>query len=250
LKSLSGERLGGEISEEISDSSSKEGVPKNSSFQHKTNIQKSSINCGKTGERVGEESNSISSEEEYYSCRNQVKHSATEEHRSRKITLKKIIRKSHTQYTEALGELLRGTTMLKFPRRGRAAPHFKFIQLTRSSSTIHLQWFSIKKPLKTTTINIADMDKVLWGEQTNVYQRFQQRDLAPSAFSIVYNQKYSLDLVAKTQVECKMWVKSLRELIKRAKKHQNLSSLKRIWIKGLDYVNINRSNLSQKGITV
>lgn len=153
--------------------------------------------------------------------------------------------------TESLAELLRGTAMLKFPRRsGRRIPHFKWVQLTRSKTSIYLQWFSKKKSLKQTTINVADMDEVLQGKQSEVYQRHEQDTLSPAAFTIVYNNEYSLDLVAKSVDECNMWVKCLKELIKRAKQGQNMSILSKIWINGLDYLDRNRPARCLKGRNV
>lgn len=149
--------------------------------------------------------------------------------------------------TESLAELFRGTAMLKFPRRGRGLPHFKWVQLTRSKTSIYLQWFSKKKSLKMTTVNIQDMDEVLQGKQSEVFTRFEQETLTPAAFSILYNREYSLDLVAKSVDECQMWVKCLKELIKRAKQGQDMSNLSKIWINGLKYIDRNRPMRALRG---
>jgi len=130
--------------------------------------------------------------------------------------------------TEALKELFRGTAMLKFPRRGRAPPHFKFVQLTRSKCTFYVQWFSKRKPLETTTIALEDMKAVLQGKNSNVVKRFCQLRLELYSFSIIYNKKHSLDLVAKSVEECTMWVKCLGELIKRARNNQKLTCIQKV----------------------
>jgi len=152
--------------------------------------------------------------------------------------------------TEALAELFRGTAMLKFPRRGRAAAHFKYIQITRSKSSLYLQWFSKKKPLSATTINIANMDKVLEGKESDVYRRFDQDKLANASFTIIYEQVLSLNLVAKRVEECKMWVRCLKELIKRAKSGKSLVQIQQIWIKGIKFVDRNRPKRKLKNVVL
>jgi len=176
------------------------------------------------------------------------------ESREKKKKKKRKKKPSSESKTEALSELLRGTAMLKFPRRGRSTPHFKFVQLVRSKNTYYLQWFSKKKPLKTTTINVAFMDHVLKGNQSDVVKRFHEHNFEKAAFSIKYrgehifekpalSAKYrgelSLDLVAKHTSECTMWVTCLKELIQRAKKGK-LVVTKECWISGLNYVDKNR----------
>jgi len=151
--------------------------------------------------------------------------------------------------TEALSELLRGTAMLKFPRRGRSTPHFKFVQLTRSKNTYYLQWFSKKKPLKITTINVAFMDHVLQGNQSDVVKRFHEHNFEKAAFSIKYRGKLSLDLVAKHTNECTMWVTCLKELMQRAAKGK-LVVTKECWISGLNYFDRNRPKRELKNVSL
>jgi len=132
--------------------------------------------------------------------------------------------------TEALAELYRGTAMLKFPRRGKSSAHFKFVQLTRSKTSLYLQWFSKKKPLKDTTINIIDMIKVLKGRESGAFKRFKQENLVNFSFSIIYYGDVSLDLVAKSPAECNMWVECIQELIQRANNREKLISIKEVWV--------------------
>jgi len=141
--------------------------------------------------------------------------------------------------TEALAVMLRGTAMLKFPRRGRAAAHFKYIQITRSRSSLYLQWFSKRKPLNETTINIASMEKVLVGKDSDVYRRFDQEKFVNASFTIIYDRVLTLDLVAKGIDECKIWVGSLKKLIQLAKSGKCLAEIKNIWIKGINFVDKN-----------
>jgi len=151
---------------------------------------------------------------------------------------KEMMKEGSSPRTDALAELLRGTSMLKFSRRGLSSPHFKFVQLTRGKKSFYLQWFSKNKPLKATTIDLADMSDVLMGKDSNVvrssskYERF--------SFSIIYKMKFSLDLLAKSVDECTMWVKCLRELIGRTKMDLKLTCIQKVWINGLNYVDKNR----------
>jgi len=148
--------------------------------------------------------------------------------------------------TEALAELFRGTTLLKFPRRrGKAPPHFKYFQLARSKTSLYLQWFSKRKWLKETTINIADMDGVLHGKQSNVYVHHMEDKLASKAISIIYKKNRSVDVVAKSIDECTMWYKCLRELVRRSKLGLSLTNIQKVWIKGLSYVDSNRPKREQ-----
>jgi len=153
--------------------------------------------------------------------------------------------------TEALAELFRGTAMLKFPRRrGSSSPHFKFFQLARSKTSLYLQWFSKRKPLKATTINIADMECVLQGKQSNVYLRHMEDELTPTSISIIYKKKLSVDIVAKSNEECTMWYKCLHELVRRAKLGMSLTNIQKVWIKGLNYFDRNRPKREQKNVII
>jgi len=166
------------------------------------------------------------------------------------IQQKQMVIANISPRTEALKELFRGTAMLKFPRRGRAPPHFKFVQLTRSKCTFYVQWFSDRKSLKTTTIALEDIKTILQGKDSNVVKRFCQLRLELYSFSIIYNKKHSLDLVAKSVEECTMWVKCLGELIKRARNNQKLTCIQKVWIKGLKYIDTNRPKRELKNYKV
>merc|ERR1719317_860913 len=154
-------------------------------------------------------------------------------------------KKKPPQRIEALAELLRGTPMMKFPRKCKSAPHLKFVQLTRSKTALYLQWFSKKKPLKSTAINIADMDRVEMGSRTS---RFSQQ-WGNSSFSIKYNGTHSLDLQAKSAAECTMWVLCLREFIKRANSH-NLLTIEKIWIKNFVFIDTCRPKRELENVTI
>merc|ERR1719461_1138001 len=96
-----------------------------------------------------------------------------------------------TYKTEAMKELLRGTAMLKFPKKSwtvqRAAPHFKYVQLVRGrNGNLCVQWWSKKKALSKTSINIRDIIEIRQGQQTEVFQRFDAKMLEQASFSIIY----------------------------------------------------------------
>lgn len=148
--------------------------------------------------------------------------------------------------TNAIAELLRGMVLLKFPRTGRSAPHFKWVQLTRGKSNLYLQWFSKRKPLRLTTINVARIDRVLQGTQSLVFVRFGNRKVVQASFSVIYNQGLSLSLVAKGVDECKMWVTCINELISLAKLGQDLTFVQSVWL-DLNYIDKNRPRRHLKG---
>jgi len=122
-----------------------------------------------------------------------------------KVSVQKKVKNRSINRTEALAELFRGTGMLKYPRKVMSfEAHFKFFQLTRSKTTLYLQWFSKRKSLTATTIDLASMDCVLQGKKSYVYIRHRERLLANCALSIIYDGNKSLDLVAKNVSECIM----------------------------------------------
>merc|ERR1719233_1977736 len=94
------------------------------------------------------------------------------------------------------------------------------------------------------------MNRVLQGRDSDVYQRFKQVNLVEHSFSIVYHGEITLDLVAKSPQECKMWVKCLRELIKRAGMNQKLTSITKIWINGINYVPKNRPKRELRNLKI
>merc|ERR1712048_194643 len=117
-------------------------------------------------------------------------------------------------------ELLRGTAMLKFPSNkwtvNRSAPHFKYVQLMRRSGSLWFQWWSKKKKMSKTAINIRDIIEIREGQETEVFKRFDAKTLRLASFSIIYGNNQTLDLVAKSIPECKMWVMCLNVLVREA----------------------------------
>jgi len=121
-----------------------------------------------------------------------------------------------------LPEMHRGTALLKYGRRGY--PHFRQFNLTDDNE--HLRWFSTKKKLQKSSISVGDINEILTGQHTKEFRRIAWTTLTPASFSIIYdNKKKSLNLVAKSVDEMKMWVQALRKLRDMKKKGKNLKDL-------------------------
>lgn len=126
----------------------------------------------------------------------------------KKSKAKKGAPKKKSSYN-VLPELHRGTALLKYGRRGY--PHFRQFNLTADNE--HMRWFSSKKKLQQSSICVGDIDEILTGQHTKEFRRIAWTTLTPASFSIIYqNKKKSLNLVAKSVDEMKMWVEALRRL--------------------------------------
>jgi len=139
--------------------------------------------------------------------------------------------------TDAVAEMKRGTAMLKYGRRG--FPHFRRFQL--SDDMTRLVWYSRKKNVGETSVTIADMKEVLEGQQTEIFKQCTQSSLEKASFSIIYGNKMkTLDLVAKSHEEAKLWAKGLRGLIK-ANQQGKLHKVAQILV-NVDYTDITKPN--------
>ena len=126
---------------------------------------------------------------------------------------------------EVLPELKRGTALLKYGRHGY--PHFRQFNLSEDNTA--LRWFSAKKKLNKSEIKMKDIHDVITGQHTKEFERIKWTTLTPASFSIIYGeQKRSLNLVAKSVDEMKMWVEALRYLRNEAKKGNDLSKIKSV----------------------
>jgi len=131
----------------------------------------------------------------------------------------------------------RGTAMLKYGRRG--FPHFRRFQL--SEDLTRLIWYSSKKNVEETSIGIAEIKEVLEGQKTEVFKQCTQPSLEKASFSIVYGTKTkTLDLVAKSYEEAKLWTKGLRGLMK-ANQQGKLHKVAQILV-NVDYTDITKPN--------
>merc|ERR1712176_1076981 len=135
-----------------------------------------------------------------------------------------------------LPELHRGTALLKYGRRGY--PHFRQFNLTADNE--HIRWFSTKKKLQKSSINVGVINEILTGQHTKEFRRIAWTTLTPASFSIIYdNKKKSLNLVAKSVDEMKMWVDALRRLRDMKKKGESLNKLEKLEVE-VDFRDRNR----------
>jgi len=138
-------------------------------------------------------------------------------------------------------ELHRGTALLKYPRHN-GYPHFKYIQLSQDNTRI--QWFSKRKQLNETCIYIKDIRRVVEGQETEVFQKFQQKVLEKSSFSVVYGNNKTLDLAAKTVDETQLWVRTIKKLVDLYKNKEDITKLKELDV-GIRFYDRNRPNSRQ-----
>jgi len=147
--------------------------------------------------------------------------------------------------TNALIELHRGAALLKYPRRS-GFPHFKHIQL--SGDNLRVEWFSKRKKLSATCIQVKDIREVVRGQETEVFKKFHQKTLEKSSFSVVYGASYkTLDLAAKSIDEAEMWVSCLLRLVavyRQRKREEDLTALKEVFV-GIVFKDRNRPSSRQ-----
>jgi len=126
------------------------------------------------------------------------------------------------RHTNALYEMRRGTAMLKYGRRG--FPHFRRFQISKDNS--RFQWYSRKKSLSNTSIQIKEIHEIAQGQTTDIFKKCKQMALAKASFSVIYGGKrQSLDVVAKSPDEAKMWVTGLRKLVEQHKAGKDLADV-------------------------
>lgn len=137
---------------------------------------------------------------------------------------------------DALAEMKRGTALLKYGRRGY--PHFRQFQISADCSC--LEWFSRRKKRKNTKILIADIKDVLAGQKTDIFRRVEWPALKPASFSVVYGiKRKTLDVVAKSIDECRLWIEGLQALSKLARAGTYMAGLKEVGVT-VDYRDRNR----------
>jgi len=140
------------------------------------------------------------------------------------------------QKYNVLPELHRGTALLKYGRRGY--PHFRQFNITADNE--NLRWFSSKKKLQQSSINVGCINEILTGQHTKEFRRIAWTTLTPASFSVIYdNKKKSLNLVAKSVDEMKMWVESLRVLRDKKRRGEHLAKLESLEI-DVDFRDRNR----------
>eukprot|EP00485_Elphidium_margaritaceum_P015460 CAMPEP_0202726334 /NCGR_PEP_ID=MMETSP1385-20130828/184559_1 /ASSEMBLY_ACC=CAM_ASM_000861 /TAXON_ID=933848 /ORGANISM="Elphidium margaritaceum" /LENGTH=698 /DNA_ID=CAMNT_0049392553 /DNA_START=37 /DNA_END=2133 /DNA_ORIENTATION=+ len=151
-------------------------------------------------------------------------------------TTKAANTKSGKHKYNVLPELHRGTALLKYGRRGY--PHFRQFNITADNES--LRWFSSKKKLQQSSISVGDINEILTGQHTKEFRRISWTTLTPASFSVIYeNKKKSLNLVAKSVDEMKMWVEALRTLRDMKKKGEVLCKVEKIMVE-VDFRDRNR----------
>eukprot|EP01083_Nonionella_stella_P166408 556277_1 len=89
--------------------------------------------------------------------------------------------------------------------------------------------FHQKKKLQQSSINVGTINEILTGQHTKEFRRIAWTTLTPASFSIIYeNKKKSLNLVAKSVDEMKMWVQALRKLLDLKRKGEKLSKIHKL----------------------
>mmetsp|Transcript_44857 Transcript_44857/g.40110 ORF Transcript_44857/g.40110 Transcript_44857/m.40110 type:complete len:526 (+) Transcript_44857:44-1621(+) len=144
--------------------------------------------------------------------------------------------KRKTMDYNVLPELHRGTALLKYGRRGY--PHFRQFNVT--SDNEYIRWFSSKKKMTQSSINVGNINEILTGQHTKEFRRIAWTTLTPASFSIIYdNKKKSLNLVAKSVDEMKMWVEALRKLRDLKRKGEALNKMDKLMVE-VDFRDRNR----------
>lgn len=130
---------------------------------------------------------------------------------------------------DALEAMKKGAPFLKYGRIG--FPHFREFQL--SEDNLRLQWFSSEKSLSDSSIALHDFDEIRLGQTTELFERYPAPELVSASMSVLYqNRERSLDIIAKTPLDFKVWSVGLNALMRKAKQmsDEQLSELRELII--------------------
>ena len=135
--------------------------------------------------------------------------------------------------TPSLVSLFLGSPFLKYGRFGY--PHFRLVQLAEDNH--RLIWFSKNKSIEDTqsayschfflffshfclsslsswSVDLTEVDEIVLGQQTSIFERHRAPELNNASFSIVYGgHKRTLDLIAKTPYDFALWTTALTKLV-------------------------------------
>ncbi len=118
------------------------------------------------------------------------------------------------------------TDLLKFGRIGK--PKWRKFHLTADLSTV--EWSSRDKS-KDTTVPIAKITKITYGQQTDKFRRLSRADVAPRSFSLWYADRNgnadTLDLVCTTESLFLTWTTAISALHEGTVKKEVLESIKK-----------------------
>lgn len=108
--------------------------------------------------------------------------------------------------------MVNGSTMLKAGRLGR--PHFRKFQLSPDLKL--LQWESPNKDKAETSISIKQIQELVKGQKTKVFEGNPIPEYEAISFSLLYKQGNllrSLDIVCKDRTEYDFWTVGMEALI-------------------------------------
>lgn len=108
-------------------------------------------------------------------------------------------------------QLVKGSTMLKAGRMGR--PHFRRFHISKDLKK--LEWESPNKEKIETSVIISQINEIIRGQKTKVFEGNPIPEYEAISFSIMYktgNQERSLDIVCKDRVEYDIWTAGLEAL--------------------------------------
>jgi hypothetical protein len=114
----------------------------------------------------------------------------------------------------ALEMMKKGSPFLKYGRFG--IPHFRDFHL--SHDNLRIVWFSSGKSLNDSSVRLRDIEDIRVGQSTEVFARHPAPELSGSSMSLIYdNGRRTLDIIAKTPFDFKIWSHALRWLVQKAK---------------------------------
>eukprot|EP00005_Dracoamoeba_jomungandri_P003344 CAMPEP_0174255280 /NCGR_PEP_ID=MMETSP0439-20130205/4627_1 /TAXON_ID=0 /ORGANISM="Stereomyxa ramosa, Strain Chinc5" /LENGTH=558 /DNA_ID=CAMNT_0015337397 /DNA_START=161 /DNA_END=1838 /DNA_ORIENTATION=+ len=111
--------------------------------------------------------------------------------------------------TYAVAKILKGATLLKCGSMG--SPHFREFSVSRDLLT--LMWFSPNKNDKKTLVRIEDIKEIRLGQNTKNFKRVKRKEYDNLAFSVIYDDNKTLDIVCKDKRELSIWVIGLETLL-------------------------------------
>jgi hypothetical protein len=114
----------------------------------------------------------------------------------------------------ALDLMKKGAPFLKYGRFG--FPHFREFQLTEDN--MRIVWFSSGKSLSDSSLHLRDIEEIRMGQATEIFAKYPAPELAAASMSLMYdNRERSLDIIAKTPYDFKVWSTALHGLVRKAR---------------------------------
>jgi len=128
--------------------------------------------------------------------------------------------------TDALSEMRKGCSLLKYGSKLASKPKFRYFQLSKNNA--ELIWFSDKKKSEDSRILISDIVEIRQNEQ---HEKKQKEEFVTSnSFTIIYRDGQQLRLTAKNDTESYIWTSGLAYLHEKAQKNVPLNTITHIEI--------------------